>query len=70
MPPDESVPVPSDCYRFLLSNPAVDVCLCGPKDINQLREALPALELGPLDEDDMKRMKRIGDHVRKTTKKF
>jgi len=70
MPPGESVPVPSDCYRFVLSNPAVNVCLCGPKDTDQLREALPALELGPLSEDYMERLKRIGDHVRKTTRKF
>ncbi len=70
MPPGESVPMPSDCYRFVLSNPSVDVCLCGPKDADQLREALPALELGPLDEDDLGRMKRIGDHVRQTTRKF
>ena len=70
MPPGESVPTASNCYRFVLSNPAVDVCLCGPKDANQLREALPTQELGPLGEDDMARMKRIGDHVRKMTRKF
>lgn len=70
MPPGESVPIPSDCYRFVLSNPAVDVCLCGPKNTDQLHQALPALDLGPLSEDNMKRMKRIGDHVRKTTRKF
>jgi len=70
MPPGQSVPVPGDCYRFVLSNPSVDVCLCGPKNLDQLREVLPALELGPLGEEDMERMKRIGDHVRKTTRKF
>jgi len=70
MPPGESVPEPSDCYRFALSNPAVDVCLCGPKNVNQMRDALPALELGPLEPADMERMKRIGDYVRRTTKRF
>ncbi|MDY6791105.1 MAG: hypothetical protein SWH54_07545 [Thermodesulfobacteriota bacterium] len=70
MPMGESVPVPSDCYRFVLSNPAVDVCLCGPKNVEQLRQDLPALELGPLGEEEMDRIKRIGDHVRKTTRKF
>jgi predicted aldo/keto reductase-like oxidoreductase len=70
MPPGESVPLPSDCYRFVLSNPAVDVCLCGPKNVDQLRQALPALELGPMDKEDMARLHRIGDHVRKTTRKF
>ena len=70
MPPGETVPVPSDCYRFALSNPAVDICLCGPKNVDQMRDALPALELGPLGEEDMERMKRIGDYVRSNTRKF
>jgi aryl-alcohol dehydrogenase-like predicted oxidoreductase len=70
MPPGETVPLPSDCYRFALSNSAVDVCLCGPKNVNQMRDALPALELGPLDAEDMERMKRIGDYVRSTNKRF
>ena len=70
MPPGESVPAPSDCYRFALSNPAVDVCLCGPQDIGQVRDALQTLELGPLDSGDMERMKRIGDYVRSTNKRF
>jgi len=70
MPPGETVPVPSDCYRFALSNPAVDVCLCGPKNMDQMRDALPALELGPLGEEDMERMKRIGDFVRSTNRRF
>ena len=70
MPPGEPVPAPSDCYRFALSNPAVDVCLCGPRNMDQMRAALPALELGPLAEDNLERMKRIGDHVRSNTRKF
>ena len=70
MPPGDSVPAPSDCYRFVLSNPAVDVCLCGPKTIDQMRAALPALELGPLGEEDMERMKRIGDYVHSHTRRF
>ena len=70
MPPGESVPEPSDCYRFVLSNPAVDVCMCGPQDISQVRDALQTLELGPLDSGDMERMKRIGDYVRSTNKRF
>jgi len=70
MPPGDSVPAPSDCYRFVLSNPAVDVCLCGPKTIDQMRAALPALELGPLGEEDMERLKRIGDYVHGHTRRF
>jgi aryl-alcohol dehydrogenase-like predicted oxidoreductase len=70
MAPGDSVPAPSDCYRFALSNPAVDVCLCGPKTIDQMRAALPALELGPLAEEDMERMKLIGDYVHGHTRRF
>ncbi len=70
MPPAEPVPAPSDCYRFVLSNPAVDVCLCGPKNMDQMLSALPALELGPFGEGDMERMRRIGDYVHGHTKRF
>jgi aryl-alcohol dehydrogenase-like predicted oxidoreductase len=70
MPPADSVPAPGDCYRFALSNPAVDVCLCGPKNMDQMRAALPALELGPLGEEDMERMRRIGDYVHDHTRHF
>jgi predicted aldo/keto reductase-like oxidoreductase len=70
MPPGESVPVPSDCYRFALTNPAVDVCLCGPRNISQMRQALAALEPGPLAAEDLVRMKRIGDYIRSTHKRF
>jgi len=70
MPPGESVPAPADCYRFALSNPAVDVCMCGPKNIAEMRAALPAVDLGPLGNEDMQRMKRIGDYVRSTNKRF
>lgn len=70
IPTGESVPAPSDCYRFVLSNSAVDVCLCGPKNLSQMQAALPALELGPLGEEDMQRMKRIGDYVHRMTGRF
>jgi aryl-alcohol dehydrogenase-like predicted oxidoreductase len=70
MPSGESVPASSDCYRFVLSNPAVDVCMCGPRNIEQMRAALPALDLGSLGEDDMARMRRIGAYVRSHTRRF
>ncbi len=54
----------SDCYRFALSHPAVDVVMSGPADVAQMREALNALDMGPLDEDEMARARRIGDFVR------
>jgi len=70
IPAGDSVPAPSDCYRFAMSNTAVDVCMCGPGNIDEMRAALSALELGPLGEEDMVRMKRVGDYVRSTTRKF
>ncbi|MGD9301563.1 MAG: hypothetical protein PVI13_08310 [Desulfobacterales bacterium] len=70
MPPEDAVPEASDCYRFVLSHPAVDVCMCGPKNLDQMRAALPTLDLGPLGEEDMARMRRIGDYVRDHTRSF
>lgn len=63
MPPGETAPSAADCYRFVLSHPAVDVCLMGAKNREQMRENLRVLELGPLDEDEMTRMRMIGDFV-------
>ncbi|MBW2410367.1 MAG: hypothetical protein JRF72_11255 [Deltaproteobacteria bacterium] len=60
----------TDCYRFVLSNPAVNVCMCGPKDVPQMREALKSLELGPMDEEELERVRRIGDHVHAHSGKF
>lgn len=70
MPPDESPLNAGDCYRFVLSNPAVDICLCGPKNIDQMRTALTCLESGPLETREMERIKTIGDHVHKNVKSF
>jgi aryl-alcohol dehydrogenase-like predicted oxidoreductase len=64
MPPGEPAPVASDCYRFALSHPAVDVCLTGPKNLAQMREALSALDLGPLNEAELIRLRRVGDYLR------
>ena len=63
MPAGEEPPPSSHCYRFALSNPGVDVCVCGPKDSRQMEEALRTLDLGVLSPEEMKRMVRIGDHV-------
>ena len=64
MAPGESAPAASDCYRFVLSHPAVDVCMTGPKNLQQMREALRTLDLGPLRGDELERMRKIGDHIR------
>lgn len=59
----------TDCYRFVLSNPDVDVCLTAPSNAEQMEENLKALEAGPLDEEEMARIRRIGEHIHKTARK-
>ena len=70
MPPGEKAPEASDCYRFVLSNPHVDVGLCGPKDMRQMQTALKTLDLGPLTSHELQRMQRIGEHVHQHGKGF
>ncbi len=70
MPKGVLPPSASDCYRFVLSNPSVDVCMCGPRNTIQMKEALNTLELGPLNQDEIERMKFVGDHVHKKSVSF
>jgi len=63
MPPGEIPPRAADCYRFVMNHPMVDVCMAGPKNLEEMREALAALQLGPLSEEEMARMQRIGDYI-------
>jgi aryl-alcohol dehydrogenase-like predicted oxidoreductase len=64
MPQGERALTAGECYRFVMSNSSVDVCMSAPADTGQMEEALEALEMGPLSEDEMARVQRIGDHVR------
>ena len=64
-PKDEPPLSAAECYRFVLSNPAVQVCISGPKDKDQMDQALSALEAGPLSPEEMERARRIGDYVHK-----
>ncbi len=63
MPPGERVPTAADCYRFALTHPKVDVVISGPSSKSQMEEALRALDLGPMTEEEVAWMRRIGDHV-------
>jgi aryl-alcohol dehydrogenase-like predicted oxidoreductase len=63
MPPGEAPLSASDCYRFVLSNPKVDLCHFGPANEEQMNEGLMALDKGPLSDDEMKRIRRIGTFV-------
>jgi aryl-alcohol dehydrogenase-like predicted oxidoreductase len=63
LPPGEAPLDPSDPYRFVLSNPDVDVVATAPSSAEQADANLRALELGPLDEDEMARIRRIGEYI-------
>jgi aryl-alcohol dehydrogenase-like predicted oxidoreductase len=66
-PAGEPTPRASDCYRFALTNPFVDVVLAGPRDGAELDEALAAIDRGPMSDDELAWMKRVGAAVRKPT---
>ncbi len=63
MPPGEKPLTASDCYRFVLSHPNVDLCIMGPKTEEQMLGGLETLEKGPLSEAEMERVRKIGDYV-------
>lgn len=65
MPPGENAPTARECYRFVLSNPHIDVCMMGARSLEQMRENLQVLDEGPLGEREMVRMRRIGDYLYK-----
>jgi aryl-alcohol dehydrogenase-like predicted oxidoreductase len=63
MPPGEPPLTASDCYRFVLSHPSVDICMMGAKNIQQMRENLAVLDQGPMSNEELNRLRRIGDYV-------
>jgi aryl-alcohol dehydrogenase-like predicted oxidoreductase len=63
MPAGEKPLSAADCYRFVLSHPSVDLCMTGARRYEMMRENLATLDLGPLNEDEMARIRRIGDHI-------
>ena len=63
MPPGEKPLSAMDCYRFVLSNPAVDVCMTGARTLEMMRENMKTLDSGPLSEEEMERIRRIGDFL-------
>jgi aryl-alcohol dehydrogenase-like predicted oxidoreductase len=69
MPPGEPLPRASDCYRFVLANPHVDVALSGPRNREELDEALTALQRGPMSADELAWMRRVGAHVHEVARR-
>ncbi len=62
-PKDRPIPTAGQAYRFVLSNPHVDVCLTAPRSERELLENLAAARSGPLCEDEMAFMRSYGDVV-------
>lgn len=69
-PKGEPVPTASDCYRFALSNPNVDLCLTGAANAEQMAHALTALEKGLMSDEELAWMRRVGDFVHRRGKRL
>lgn len=69
-PKGDRVPDAGMCYRFVLTNPNVDVCLTAPSNMEQLNANLAAVRQGPLAEDDLIFMRRFGDVVHARHRRF
>ncbi len=59
----EKTPTAVDCYRFVLTRPEFNVCMTGPSTAAQMDEALEALRLGPMNEEELAWMRRVGRAV-------
>jgi len=70
-PKEEPVPTAGQCYRFVLSNPAVHVCLMSPRNLRQFDVNLGEIrDRGPLSPEEMGFMTRFGDAVHHTRRKL
>jgi aryl-alcohol dehydrogenase-like predicted oxidoreductase len=69
-PADGPVPTAGDCYRFVLTNPHVHVCLTAPRTRAELDANLAEVARGPLDTERMEFMRRFGDAVHAGGRRF
>jgi aryl-alcohol dehydrogenase-like predicted oxidoreductase len=56
-------PTASDCYRFCLAEPSVQVVLTAPRSVAELEQNLDVLELPPMPRRDRAQWERFGDLV-------
>jgi aryl-alcohol dehydrogenase-like predicted oxidoreductase len=63
-PAGDRTPRSTDCYRFALTAPAIDACLVGPRNGDDLDQALRAIDEGPMDAVELAWMRRVGANVR------
>jgi predicted aldo/keto reductase-like oxidoreductase len=62
-PAADPVATAGQCYRFVLTDPRVDVVLTAPRSERELCEDLREVRRGPLDDDELRFMRRFGDCV-------
>src|SRR5262249_17520370 len=53
-----------ECYRFVLSHPAVDVVLCGARTFDEIRDVVEGVRQGPLPDERLEQARAFGDVVR------
>jgi len=63
IPKEERKPAAGDCYRFVLTNPSIDVCMTGPASDAQMDHALEALRKGPMSDEEMAWIRRVGQAI-------
>lgn len=63
MPPGEEPLTAQDCYRFVLANPAVDICMVGARTEEEMKQDLQILDMPPLQPDEMERIRTIGKYI-------
>jgi aryl-alcohol dehydrogenase-like predicted oxidoreductase len=68
-PDGAPVPTAGECYRFVLSNPSVNVCLTAPTSRAQFEANLRAVRQGPLDPDHYEYLCNFGDAVHARTRR-
>jgi len=56
-------PTASDCYRYCLAQPSVQVVLTAPRSFAELEQNLDVLELPPISKLERGRWQRFGDLV-------
>ncbi len=69
-PRERPVPTAGMAYRFVLSNPHVDVALTAPASATQLAENLAEIEKGPLTGEELRLLQEYGDFVHARKKWF
>ena len=69
-PKEGLVPTAGQCYRFVLGEPHVDVCLTAPRSERELVENVAAVRLGPLPADELAFLRAYGDAVHQARRWF